>query len=112
MSSQAHSYSPERFSIGAVANKHRVACILSGARMFGGSGGIAPRTLNAASFGLDLNGNNVTNVTAYNAALAVLRSPTARNPASTATWRYPPKWSTYVAALNASDATQPTGECR
>lgn len=95
---------------GGLALSPRASRICAGARLFGGSGGIAPRTLNAATFGLDLNRINVTNVTAYRNAVSTLRLPSARNPASTTVWAVPLKWSVYTAALNASSPTSPTGE--
>ena len=78
------------------------------ARMFGGSGGIAPRTAFASTFGQDLNGAAVTSRATFVAAVADLRSPGGHSNAS-GVRANPVAFSVYDAALSSSDPKDASG---
>lgn len=83
---------------------------VKGARMFGGTGGVKPRTLYGAAFGKDLNGNMVTSGAAYTAAVAQLRTPAGHNSATAgASYSNPPNFAAYNNALASVDTTSPSG---
>ena len=83
-------------------------CCGAGARLFGGSGGVLPRTLYATTFGTALDGSAVTSAATYTAAVAQLRLPAGHSPTST-TWANPVNWAAYNQGLSAMTMSSAVG---
>ena len=78
----------------------------AGVRVFGiggTQGGSIRTTVGSSNYGNDMSGNAVNTQAQFNAAVAQLRTPAGRNPASAGSFANPPAWSIIEASLALTD---------
>jgi hypothetical protein len=87
--------------------------VRAGARVFGLggiSGGTLLNTVGSLTWGKDLNGVPVTNWATFQAAVALLRTPSGHS--LTATWANPPVFAKVEVTLATTDTSAPSEEVR